>query len=105
MMKKLEQSKSVINKGPQYESLGMILDYSKPGKLIVDMKENVNKMIFMILINYNILKTAKTPAAEHSFKVDEQCSKLNKQMAEDFHTHSAKAFFYASVVDLIFRWQ
>ncbi len=69
----------------------MVLDYSMPGKLIVDMKEYVTKMIDDF--EYDIAKVAKTPAADHLFKVNEQTGKLNKQMADDYHTYVAKALF------------
>ena len=80
-----------VNKGPRYEFVGMVLDYSKPGKLIVDMKEYVTKMTDDF--EYDIAKVAKTPAADHLFKVNEQTGKLNKQMADDYHTYVAKALF------------
>ena len=41
----------------------------------------------------SIEKLAKTPAAEHLFKVDEICGKLSAKMAEDYHTHVAKGLF------------
>jgi hypothetical protein len=43
--------------------------------------------------NYQIKKSAKTPAADHLFKINNNCKKLNKTMAEDFHTFVAKGLF------------
>ena len=86
-----EIGKIKVNYGPRHDFVGMVLDYSVPGKLIVDMKEYVNKMIEEF--DYEIVKLPKTPAAEHLFKVNEKCEKLNNKMHEDFHTFVAKSLF------------
>ena len=80
-----------VNYGPRHDFVGMVLDYSKPGKLIVDMRDYVKTMLEDF--KYEIKKLAKTPAAEHIFKVNENCEKLNNKMSEDFHTFVAKALF------------
>ena len=77
-----EIGKIKVNKGPKYEFVGMTLDYSQPGKLIVNMVDYVEKMLKDF--EYKIEKIAKTPAAEHLFKVNNECGKLNKKMSEDF---------------------
>ena len=69
----------------------MVLDYSVPRKLKVDMVDYVEKMIEDF--KYDFKKQAKTPAAEHLFKVDENCEQLNRKMSEDFHTFVAKSLF------------
>ncbi len=86
-----EIGKIKVNKGPQHESVGMILDYGTKGKLKIDMVDYIEKMIEDF--EYEFKEKAKTPAAEHLFKVDENCGKLNKKMTEDFHTYTAKALF------------
>ena len=69
----------------------MVLDYSEPGKVKVDMTDYVEKMIEEF--EYELPKSAKTPAAEHLFKVNDKCEKLNEKMASDFHTFTAKGLF------------
>ena len=69
----------------------MILDYSQDGKLIVDMKDYVQKIFEEF--NYDLGKPAKTPAADHLFNINKQSGKLNKEMKEDFHTYVAKCLF------------
>ena len=86
-----EIGKIKVNKGPNNEFMGMILEYSNKGKLVVDMKDYVKRMIDDF--NYEIKKPAKSPAAEHLFKVNNKCEKLNKKMAEAFHTHVTKGLF------------
>ena len=86
-----EIGKIKVNYGPRFDFVGMVLDYSKPGKLIVDMRDYVKKMLEEF--KYDIKKLAKTPAANHLFKVDDNCEKLNNKMKEDFHTFVAKNLF------------
>ena len=86
-----EIGKIKVNKGLRHDFVGMTLDYSKKGKLIVDMKDYVEKMIEDF--PYDIPNKGKTPAAEHLFKVDENAGQLNKQMKEEFHTFVAKSLF------------
>ena len=71
-----EIGKIKVNKGLRHDFVGMTLDYSKKGKLIVDMEEYVTKMIEDF--PYNIPSKGKTPAVEHLFKVDENAGQLNK---------------------------
>ena len=80
-----------VNRGPRFDFVGMILDYSKPGKLIVDMREYIKRMIEEF--EYEIPGKAKTPVAEHLFKINNMCEKLNSKMAADFHTFVAKGLF------------
>jgi hypothetical protein len=86
-----EIGKIKVNHGPRHEFLGMTLDYSQPGKVIIDMVDYVKNMVSDF--NYEIKKSAKTPAADHLFKINNNCKKLNKTMAEDFHTFVAKGLF------------
>ena len=80
-----------MNRGPRHEFLGMILDYSEPGKVKIDMTDYVEKMVEEF--EYELPKSAKTPAAEHLFKVNDKCEKLNDKLASDFHTFTAKGLF------------
>ena len=65
-----------MNRSPRHEFLGMILDYSEPGKVKIDMTDYVEKMVEEF--EYELPKSAKTPAAEHLFKTKDNCEKLNK---------------------------
>ena len=42
---------------------------------------------------YELAKPVKTPAAEHLFQVNKECSESNTEMQEDFCTHTAKLLF------------
>jgi len=89
-----EIGKIKVNKGPRHEFVGMIMDYSKPRKLQVDMKEYIIKLVEDFEgLGYFLKDGIKTPAAEHLFKVNGKCEKLNNKMKEEFHTFVAKALF------------
>ena len=80
-----------VEYGPRHDFVGMILDYSVPGKVIIDMKDYIAKMVEDF--EYEIPGAAKTPAANFLFKTNEKCPKLNEKMKEDFHTFVAKGLF------------
>ena len=71
----------------------MNLDYSKPGKVIIEMKEYVRKMIEDFPYPKEIMTKIQTPAANHLFKTRDNCPKLPKDKAEAFHTWVAKGLF------------
>ena len=81
-----------VNEGPVYEFVGMKLDFSKKGKLRVNMIDYVKKIIEEF--NYDLSeRKIKTPAADHLFQTNEDAGKLNKKMKEDYHTFVAKSLF------------
>eukprot|EP00957_Ditylum_brightwellii_P036031 2730083-Ditylum_brightwellii.AAC.1 len=60
-----------------YDYLAMTLDYTQPGALNIDMKDNI-KGIFEDF-PYEIKKTTKVPWTEKLFKVDNTSKKLNEE--------------------------
>ena len=60
-----------MNEGPRHEFVRMFLNHSQDGKLTMDMEECVKKMLDDF--EHNTEKLAKTPAADHLFKIDESC--------------------------------
>ena len=79
-------------KGNRHDYLGMILDFSKRGKVMVDMTGYVKKMLeeFPETIKDNVT----TPASDKVFDVDES-PKLEQKRAELLHMFVAKALFIA----------
>ncbi len=77
-------------RGKKHVYLGMLLDYSTPGEVKIDMTDYVKEMIneFPTTLDGN----ANTPANDHLFSVDKG-SKLEPLKAEAFHTFVAKALF------------
>ena len=80
-----------VSRGKEHKYLGIILDYSTPGCIKVDMQKYVLDMIatFPIAIN----KSAATPASQHLFEVRDDCKKLDDKHANLFHTITAKGLF------------
>ena len=78
-------------KGNIHEFLGMKLDYSKKGKVVIDMVDYVTKMCEDF--PHELDGEAKTPAAEFLFKVNEKAKKLSPELRQDFHTFVAKGLF------------
>lgn len=80
--------------GKKHDYLGMVLDYSTPGVVKIDMSNYIDKMMKEFRFPEEVeTQKAKTPAASHLFKVNDKCKKLNKEMAEEFHSTVAKALF------------
>ena len=77
----------------------MTLAYSVKRKVIVYMSEYVNKTIDEF--EYDIPGEAKTPAAEHLFKVNRNCARLKEKMNSDFHTLWQKDYLLVNKADQI----
>jgi hypothetical protein len=77
-------------RGTRHDYLGMILDYSIPGVVQVDMAYYVKKMVDEFPES---LKPAKYPWKEDLFKVDPKSPPLHRKKAETFHTFVAKMLF------------
>ena len=61
---------------------------------MVDMAEHMKKMCKDFeALGHTMLVEAKTPAADHSFKINENCNELNNKMKQDSHTFVAKRLF------------
>ena len=61
----------VLQKGPRHDYLGIILDFSSPGKVIVDMNQYIDKVLAEAPLN--IRGVAQSPTGEHLFKVNPEC--------------------------------
>ena len=82
----------------------MKLDYSISGKVRIDMREYIRKILKELehlLDGWN--GTAVTPAAEHLFKIDDKAKKLCLSDSEHFHHVVAQLLFSVSVEDRTFK--
>ena len=77
--------------GKAHNCLGMALDFTKKGKVKVDMSECIKKTVDNFSIKTN--KIEKTLEGEHSFVADENCPKLDEEQKQEFHTVTAKGVF------------
>ena len=73
--------------------MGMTLDYSKLGKVIVDMKDYMKKDMLKEFPSHEIKEKATSPANENLFKINESSPKLSETQKESFHTMVAKGLF------------
>ena len=77
-------------RGKVLNYLGMVFDFNDDGKVKVSM----NKFIDDLLEEYkNVTGTAKTPAGEDLFDIDESATLLGKEDMEYFHSLVAKLLY------------
>jgi hypothetical protein len=79
-------------RGKRHDYLAMILDYSTPGAVKVDMVDYVKGMIEEFPEELDDQK-ANHPWNEKLFKIDNTAKDLSKEQAETFHTFVAKGLF------------
>ena len=79
-------------RGKVHDYLGIRFDFSKKGKVIVDMCDYMKKICTDFKEKYVIEGTAPTPATNDLFKKGDG-PKLDAEMKEDFHTFVARGLF------------
>ena len=77
-------------RGKRHDYLAMILDYSFPGVVKVDMTNYVKQMVEDFPEQ---VQNSTYPWNENLFKVDSQSARLSSERAEQFHTFVAKGLF------------
>ena len=83
-----------VSRGKVHDYLGMILDFSKPGELTVDMVDYIKTIIEGM--PKDMVGHAKTPAGVHLFKVNDNPVMLDKDRA---------AIFYRITMQLLYLCQ
>ena len=78
-----KESLVVVHKGSCHDYLGITLNYSSLGKVIVDMKQYIDKVLSET--PPDIKGVAQTPSGEHLFKVNPDCKWLDRPSALMFH--------------------
>ena len=81
-------------RGRVHDYLGMILDYSSKGKVIVNMTKYVEDLINGFPIKFKKEQVALTPAGEKLFEIG-QGKRLEDKRREIFHSTVAKGLFLA----------
>ena len=74
-----------------HKYLGMKLDYSEQGKVKIDMKDYLKKILDDLPDKYQ--GKSITPSAKHIFEVNDTVRKLSSKDAQAFHTIMAKLIF------------
>ena len=88
-----KESLVVVQKGPRHDYLGISLDYSSPGKVIVDMKQYIDKVLAEAPLD--IRGVAQTPAGELLFKLNPECKCLDAPSTMLFH-HLVACLLFSS---------
>jgi hypothetical protein len=81
-----------VRRGVLHDYLGMTIDFSKKGKVMITMIDFIEKMLEEVPEDMNGNK--QTPSQEHLFKVnDEDPEKLDESNRMIVHRHTAKLLF------------
>ena len=80
-----------VTRGKKHEYLGMEIDFSKEGKVVITMINYIEEMLEEL--PDDMAGTAATPAANHLFDVQENGTKLDQQKSDFFHHNVAKLLF------------
>ena len=85
--------KMKINRGKIHEYLGMTLDFSISGEVKITTTPYIREVIEDFSKYDPGSKTARTPAADHLFKVRDDAKPISEKLAQIFHTFVAKSLF------------
>ena len=80
-----------IQRGKIHDYLGMVLDFTNPGKVAIRMEDYIRNMLTELPEDMEGMAT--TPATEHLLKVNEAPTYLNEKEAMFFHHNVAKLLF------------
>ena len=81
-----------VTQGKIHDYLGMVIDYTVPGKVKFTMKDFIQEVLDECL--GELMKGASvTPAANHVFNVNPDCNKLGEEKASQFHHLTAKLLY------------
>jgi Reverse transcriptase (RNA-dependent DNA polymerase) len=79
------------SRGKVHEYLGMVIDFSLPGKVMVTMFDYIKDMLKDLPKDMDGI--APNPAASYLFEVDESATKLNEDVSIMYHHNTAKLLF------------
>lgn len=82
-----------VTRGKIHDYLGMILDYSIPGQVSIDMTRYVKSMVDNMPKEALQGRTVPSPWTENLFRVREDSPKLPQDQAELFHKVTAQGLF------------
>ena len=76
----------------------MKLDYTQEGKVIIDMKDYVDKDMLQEFPQQQLADPAASPANKNLFKINDHSPKLSEIQKNNFHTRVAKGLFLCKQV-------
>ena len=87
-----EEAPLTVTRGKIHDYLGMVIDYTTPGKVKFSMDQYVEEMLTELPEDMKGTTTSTTPAGLNLFQVREGV-KLDPEVAETFHHNVAKLLF------------
>ena len=82
-----------VSEGSRHDYLGMFLDYGEDGVVQVDMRPYLDTVLDDLPKCFK--GKARTPAAKHLYKTNEQAKKLNDEQAELYHSLTMQLAYVA----------
>ena len=82
-----------VRRGKIHDYLGMVIDYSIPGKVMFNMFDYLEDIIANLPEDLKTNRSTTSPAATHLFNVSHDATKLKHDDAEQFHHYVAKLLF------------
>ena len=83
--------KMTVQRGKIHEYLGMTLDFSKPGKFVMDMEQYIDEVIKDLPKEFGGM--VETPAALRMFKTRSGAGYLDQETVELFHHLTAQLLY------------
>jgi hypothetical protein len=82
-----------ITRGKVHDYLGMRLDYTQPGKAIIDMVDYVQSILRSFPVEEFQGRKVNSPWTHDLFNVNDESPQLPREKAEKFHTVTAQGLF------------
>ena len=82
-------------RGKLHNYLGLIFNFQMKGKVCIDMRKYMRKMVVDFEKKYVLNNRATSPGANDLFAYNPDSPKTDKEMKEDFHTFAARGLFAA----------
>ena len=90
-----EFGKVKATRGKLHNYLGVLFNFRTKGKVCIDMRKYMRKMVVDFKKKYVLNDRATSPGANDLFAYNPDSPKLDKEMREDFHTFAARGLFAA----------
>lgn len=88
-----KESPLTVTRGDVHDYLGMTIDYSVKGKVIIRMRDYIKNMLDDLPEGFLSPRIVTSPAANHLFTVDLHATLLDMRQSDLFHSVTAKLLF------------
>ncbi len=88
-----KEASVTVTRGQSHDYLGMTIDFSKEGKVIINMEDYIDSVLEETPVNMN--GEAVTPAANHRFDIRKEPILLDEKRSDYFHSMTCMLLFLA----------